>query len=168
MSSDYVPCQLTTNSLPSTFPKPFRSQMDDTLSNNHMKPSLARMLAAFEGNKSSNDPSESLIVHMPAAFEDYKLEDDSSSSVTIVASSKATSCSIYSCQSKRASLIILTQLSLPNHESYAQHLHSTLNYTVLKEPPPTETNSLKRQTLATGTPGTIQPCAYPVHTLMAN
>ena len=77
------------------------------------------MLAAFEGNKSSNDPSESSIVRVPAAFKDYESEDDSSLSVTIVASSKATSHTINSRQSKRALLITLTRLSLPNHESYA-------------------------------------------------
>ena len=106
-------------STPSTLLNHSRNQTDGTSSNDHMKPSLACMLAAFEGNESSNDPSESSIVRMPAAFKDYESEDESSLSVTIVASYKATSRSINSRQSKRALLITLTRFSLPNHESYA-------------------------------------------------
>ena len=81
-------------STPSTLLNHSRSQMHGTLSDNYTKPSLAHTLAAFEGNESSNDPSESLIVQVPAAFEDYKSEDNSSSSATLVGPSKATSCSV--------------------------------------------------------------------------
>ena len=161
VSHNKVDCELTTVFTPSTLLNHSRSQMDGTLSDDHTKPLLAHTLAAFKGNGSSNDPSKSSIVWVPAALEDYESEDDSSSSATLVAPSKVTSHSVDSHQSKRVPLITLNWSSLPNHESYAQRIYSTLNYSVLEEPPPAETSSLERRTLAFGTPGNIQPCIYP-------
>ena len=156
-----VDCELTMVSTPSTLLHHTRSQADGTSSNDLTKPLLVCTPAAFKGNENLNSPSKSWIVHMPTAFKDYKSEDSSSSSATLIASSRATSHSVDSCQSKRVPLITLTWSSLPNHESYARHIYSTLNYSVLEEPPPMEMSSLERQTLAFGTPGNSQTCIYP-------
>ena len=158
VSSNYVPCQLTTNSLPSTSPKPFRSRTDGTPLCSHTKPSLARVPAAFEGDDIGNDPSESPIARFLAAFEDYKPEDDSSSVATLVALSRPVSRTTDSCQSTKARSTPSARSSLPHHERYAQHLYSILDYSVKEEPPPSGTSSLGRRTL---TPGNIQPCVYP-------
>ena len=130
MSSNYVPCQLTMNSLPSTFPKPFRSQTDGTSPCSHMNPLLACMPAASEGDDTGNNPSESSIAHFPTAFEDYNLEDDSSSVATLVAPSRPVSCTIDSCQSAKAQSTLPARLSLPHHERYAQCLYLILDYSV--------------------------------------
>ena len=126
-----------------------------------MKPSLVCTPSAFEGNENLKSPSKSSIVCVPTAFKDYESEDSSSSSVTLVASSRANSHSVNPCQSKRNPLTTSSQSSLPNHESYALRIHSTLNYSVLEEPPPIKTNSLKERTLAFGTPGNIHPSTHP-------
>ena len=131
--------------------------MEGTLSNNHTEPSSARSLTAFEGNKKANNIHMPLIARVPAAFEGYNSED-SSSSATLVALSRATSHIIGSRRPTRAPSTTLVTPSLPNHESYAQHSHSILDYSVQEEPPPARTSSLGKRTL---TPGNIQPCVYP-------
>ena len=158
VSSNYVPCQLTTNSLPSTSPKPFRSRTDGTPPCSRTKPSLALMPAAFEGDDTGNDPSESPIARFPTAFKDYKPEDNSSSVATLVAPFRPVSRMTDSCQSTKAWSTLSARSSLPHHECYAQHLYSILDYSVKEEPPPSRTSSLGRRTL---TPGNIQPCIYP-------
>ena len=129
VSSNYVPCQLTTNSLPSTSPKPFRSQTDGTPPCSHTKPSLVRVPAAFEGDDTGNDPSKSPIARFPAALEDYKPED-SSSVATLVALSRPVSRTTDSCQSTKARSTLSARSSLPHHERYAQYLYSILDYSV--------------------------------------
>ena len=103
--------------------------MEGTLSNDHMEPSSACSLAAFEGNEKANNTYMPLIACVLAAFKGYDLED-SSLSTTLVASSRATSHIISSRRPTRALSITLVTLSLPNHESYAQYSHSILDYSV--------------------------------------
>ena len=131
--------------------------MEGTSTNDHTEPSSARTLAAFEGNEKANNTYTSSIARAPAAFKGYDSED-SSSSATLVASSRATSHIIGSRRPTRAPSTTLVTPSLPNHESYAQHLYSILDYSVQEEPPPAGTSSLGKRTL---TPGNIQPCVYP-------
>ena len=144
MSSNYVPCQLTTKSLPSTSLKPSRNRTDGTPPCSRTKPSLARVPAAFEGDDAGNDPSKFSIARFPAASEDYKPEDDSSSVTTLVASSRPVSRTTDSCQSTKAWSTLPVRSSLPHHERYAQNLYSTLDYSVKEEPPPSGTSSLGR------------------------
>ena len=160
VSPNNVDYWLTTVSTSSTLPNHPRSQVHGTLFNDPMKPLLVHSLAAFKGNKKTNDPYKPSIAPVLTAFKGYDSED-SSSSVTIVALSRATSHTVGSCWLTRALSTALATLSLPNHKSYAQHLHLILNYIVQEEPPPIETSSLGRWTLASRTPGNTQPCIYP-------
>ena len=154
VSSDYVPCQLTTNSLPSTSPKTFRSQTDGTPPCSHTNPSLVRVPAASEGDNTGNDPSKSLIVCSPAAFKGY----DSSSFAILVALLRLVSRTIDSRQSTKVQPTLSVRSSLPHHERYAQRIYLILDYSVKEEPPPARMSSPGRQTLI---PGNIQPCVYP-------
>ena len=157
VSPNNVEYRLTTTSTPTTLLNHPRSQVEGTSSNGHTEPSSARSLAAFECNEKANDIHMPSIARAPAAFEGYDSED-SSSSATLVASSRATSHIIGSRRPTRAPSTTLVTPTLPNHESYAQHTYSILNYSVQEEPPPTGTSSLGKRTL---TPGNIQPCVYP-------
>jgi hypothetical protein len=170
--------RLTTTSSPITLHKRYESQPDRTKPNDPTKPSLARTLAAIEGNDFNSDPTKPMLARSHAAFEsndsakswiarvlaapeDDDTDDDTSSSVTLVPSNQSVSNSNSPRRPTRAPSFTSDKPSLPTHESYARQYCLILDHSVKEEPPPDEANSLPGSTLTPAAPGNIQPYTHP-------
>ena len=152
VSPDLTVRQLTTISFPPTPTKTSRSQTDGAPPCNRTRPPSARTPAAFGGN----DPSEPSIARVLAAFEGKDVDDDASSSATLVPPTQKSSSSDSSRHSTRNPLFTPNKPSLPHNESYARHLCLSSSYSAKEDPPPDETSFLTLED-----PGNDQPYTHP-------